>query len=207
LKPPLAFTLAGDGATDRSLRTVLEWVLGQLPLLRNHGFVVQVAAPGTNLRERLTRALRDYPCDVLFVHRDAEKEPREKRLEEIRRAVSEAGVLACVPVVPVRMTEAWLLIDEEAIRRAAGNPNGEVLLSLPKVASLESVPDPKKLLRECLIRASEKTGRRLQQFERDLGERAERVAELITDFSPLRQLPAFKSFENDAREILKSLLS
>jgi hypothetical protein len=207
LKPPLAFTLAGDGATDRSLRTVLEWVLGQLPLLRNRGFVVQVAAPGPNLRERLTRALRDYPCDVLFVHRDAEKEPREKRLEEIRRAVSEAGVPACVPVVPVRMTEAWLLINEEAIRRAAGNPNGEVLLQLPKLASLESVPDPKKLLRECLIRASEKTGRRLQQFERDLGERAERVAELITDFSPLRQLPAFKSFENDARETLKSLLS
>lgn len=204
---PLACTLAGDGATDRSLRVVLEWVVRQSSLLQSRGFVVQVAAPGANLRERLVRALKDYPCDVLFIHRDAEREPRAKRLDEIRHAVTAAGVPAFVPVVPVRMTEAWLLIDERAIRTAAGNPNGAVSLPLPKLAKLEDVPDPKKLLRECLIRASEKTGRRLQQFERDLAERAERVAELIADFSVLRQLPAFRLFEADAREVLARLLA
>jgi len=207
LKPPLEFTLAGDGATDRCLRTVLEWVLGQIPSLRHRGFVVQVAEPGTNLQERLEKAVHDYPCDLLFVHRDAEKDTREKRWEEIRRAASGAGIPSFVPVVPVRMTEAWLLIDEEAIRRAAGNPNGEVPLLLPKLAKLETMADPKKVLRECLIRASEKTGRRLQQFERDLAERAQRVAELITDFSPLRQLSAFRCVENDAREETKKLLA
>jgi hypothetical protein len=174
--------------------------------LHSRRFVVQVATPGTNLRERMVRALYEYPCDVLFVHRDAEREPREKRLAEIRRAADEAGVPVFVPVVPVRMTEAWFLIDERAIRQAAGNPNGEAALQLPKVASLEKVPDPKKLLRDSLIRASEKTGRRLQQFERDLGERAQRVAELIEDFSPLRQLAAFKDFEKDAGEVLTRLL-
>lgn len=203
---PLACTLAGDGVTDRSLRTVLEWVLGRMAPLHSRRFVVQVATPGTNLRERMVRALYEYPCDVLFVHRDAEREPREKRLAEIRRAADEAGVPVFVPVVPVRMTEAWFLIDERAIRQAAGNPNGEAALQLPKVASLEKVPDPKKLLRDSLIRASEKTGRRLQQFERDLGERAQRVAELIEDFSPLRQLAAFKDFEKDAGEVLTRLL-
>src|SRR5262249_52058120 len=106
----------------------------------------------------------------------------------------------------VRMTEAWLLIDERAIRQAAGNPNGEAPLLLPKVASLERAPDPKKLLRDSLIRASEKTGRRLQQFERDLGERSQRVPELIPDVSSLRQLPAFQDFEKDAREALTRLL-
>ncbi len=203
---PLACTLAGDGMTDGSLRTVLEWVLGRMVPLRSRRFVVQVAVPGTNLRERMTRALYEYPCDVLFVHRDAEREPREKRLAEIRRAADEAGVPVFVPVVPVRMTEAWFLIDERAIRQAAGNPNGEASLLLPKVTSLERVPDPKKLLRDSLIRASEKTGRRLQQFERDLGERAQRVAELIEDFSPLRQLAAFRDFEKDAGEILTRFL-
>jgi len=206
LSRPLACTLAGDGVTDRSLRTVLEWVLGRMVPLRSRRFVVQVAAPGTNLRERMARALYEYPCDVLFVHRDAEREPREKRLAEIRRAADDAGVPVFVPVVPVRMTEAWFLIDERAIRQAAGNPNGESSLLLPKVTSLERVPDPKKLLRDSLIRASEKTGRRLQQFERDLGERAQRVAELIEDFSPLRQLAAFKDFEKDAGEVLARLL-
>jgi hypothetical protein len=105
------------------------------------------------------------------------------------------------------MTEAWLLIDEGAIRRAAGNPNGTILLPLPKLARLEALADPKALLRNCLVRASEKTGRRLQQFERDLAERAERVAELTTDFSPLRELPAFQGLESDTRELLQGLLS
>lgn len=55
--------------------------------------------------------------------------------------------------------------------------------------------------------ASEKVGRRLRQFERDLPERAQRVSELITDFSPLRQLPAFRELERDAGEALSSLSS
>jgi hypothetical protein len=36
-----------------------------------------------------------------------------------------------VCVVPVRMMEAWLLIDEMAIRRVAGNPNGRIPIELP----------------------------------------------------------------------------
>lgn len=205
MRLPLTCTFAGDGATDRALRPVLEWLLSQFLPVQSRGFTVQVAAPGANLQDRLKRAIQEYPCDMLFVHRDAEREPREKRLEEIRRAAIATGLPACVPVVPVRMTEAWLLIEEGAIRRAAGNPNGEASLPLPKVASLETVADPKKLLRSCLIQASEKTGRRLQQFERDLPDRVQRVAELISDFSPLRQLPAFRGFENEAREALKEL--
>ncbi len=151
--------------------------------------------------------MRHHPCDVLFVHRDAEKEPKERRLKEIRAAAGTAGFPPFVPVVPVRMTEAWLLIDETAIRQAAGNPNGEAALPLPKVARLESVADPKGVLRTCLIEASEKTGRRLQQFERDLPERIQRVAELISDFSPLRQLPAFQDFEQEARRVVTNLLA
>lgn len=206
MKLPLTCTLAGDGPSDRALRPVLEWSLSQLSLLQRRGFTVQVAASGSNLQDRIQRALREYPCDVLFVHRDAEKEPRQKRMEEIHRAVTAAGASACVPVVPVRMTEAWLLIEEGAIRRAAGNPNGESSLPLPKVATLETVADPKSVLLSCLMRASEKTGRRLKQFERDLSDRVQRVAELISDFSPLRQLPAFREFESEALEALKRLV-
>jgi len=206
LSLPLACTLAGDGATDRCLRVVLEWIIPQTSLLQDRGFLVQVAAPGANLAERLRKAFREFPCDVLFIHRDAEREPRARRLEEIRRAVAAAGIPAYVPMVPVRMTEAWLLFDESAIRRAAGNPNGRTSLPLPQLNRLENMADPKSILRDCLIRASEKTGRRLRQFERDLSERAERVAELIADFSPLRQLPAFRALEADAREVMRRLL-
>lgn len=48
-----------------------------------------------------------------------------------------------VPVIPGRMTEAWLRLDEAAIRRVAGNPNGRTKLGLPKLHEVESVADPK----------------------------------------------------------------
>ncbi len=100
-----------------------------------------------------------------------------------------------VPVVPVRMTEAWLLIDEGAIRRAASNPNGTQELELPAIARLEDLSDPKTALHDMLLKASEKRGRRLDQFRKRIPSAVHRVAELITDFRPLRQLDAFRAFE------------
>ena len=103
------------------------------------------------------------------------------------------------------MTEAWLLIDASAIRRAADNPNGKVSLDLPLTAKLEQVPDPKKVLDRALVVASEKSGRRLKRFERDLSFRRQRVAALIDDFSPLRELDAFRAFEKATRLLLRDL--
>jgi hypothetical protein len=111
-----------------------------------------------------------------------------------------------VPVVPVRMTEAWLLIDEKAIREAADNPNGSVALDLPALDRLERTPNPKSTLEKVLETASEKTGRRLDQFRRDLNHRKHRVVQFIRDFSPLRRLPAFSAFEQLTHNVVERLL-
>ena len=143
---------------------------------------------------------------MLFVHRDAEHNTRDRRVFEIERAAEEARAsVRYLPLVPVRMTEAWLLIDASAIRRAADNPNGKVSLDLPLTAKLEQVPDPKKVLDRALVVASEKSGRRLKRFERDLSFRRQRVAALIDDFSPLRELDAFRAFEKATRLLLRDL--
>jgi hypothetical protein len=65
---------------------------------------------------------------------------------------------------------------------------------------LESLPDPKTVLHNCLRRASSLRGRRLRTFP--VGQRARRVAELIDDFSPLRALPAFSALESDVQSVV-----
>jgi hypothetical protein len=55
--------------------------------------------------------------------------------------------LPVVCVIPVKMTEAWLLIDEKAIREAAGNPKGRQPLNLPKPSKTEELSDPKETLK------------------------------------------------------------
>lgn len=103
------------------------------------------------------------------------------------------------------MTEAWLLMDERAIRAAADNPSGSGSLGLPALSELERLKDPKDALRTALKKACEKTGRRLGQFRRDLPLRVQRVAELIEDFSPLRNLSAFRALEEDTKRALAAL--
>lgn len=73
------------------------------------------------------------------------------RQDEIEQSIRAIGVQISVPhvcVIPVRMTEAWLLFDEAAIRQAAGNRLGRAPLALPPLDEVEQEPDPKSLLYE-----------------------------------------------------------
>jgi hypothetical protein len=155
--------------------------------------------PPRDLPSKILEALKLYPCDVLFVHRDAENQNPDLRYREIgeamERVAAEIGRKYCVCVVPVRMQEAWLLIDQSAIRRAAGNPNGRKALALPDVSEIESIPSPKNRLLQLLKDASELRGRRLKKFRPT--KHIHLIAANISDFSPLRQLPAFQRLEAD----------
>ena len=206
----LRYTLLSDGPSDRALIPLLTW------LLRAHGikYAIQpswadlgrVPKPPKKLSERIRLSIDLYPCDLLFIHRDAENEPHKVRVAEITEAISVAlksvPVLRAVCVVPVRMQEAWLLFDEAALRRAAGNPHGRTVLQLPANAQIEQLPDPKSILHELLREASELTGRRLKDFP--VRERAQRVAGLIDDFAWLRTLTAFKALEAEIEQVIEA---
>jgi hypothetical protein len=99
------------------------------------------------------------------------------------------------------MQEAWLLFEEGAIRKAAGNPNGEMALRLPQIDKLESLPDPKKLLLSLISKASGFTGRRLKKLETK--KLAHLVSQQIDDFASLRALSAFQSLELELSAVVQ----
>jgi hypothetical protein len=194
------FTLLADGSSDAILLYPLTWLLEQH--LHTRGIAVngewadlrRLAKRPRDLRARIELALELYPCDILFVHRDGERMPLERRIEEILSATRGSEQIS-VPVVPIRMQEAWLLIDEWALRCAAGNPNGTIPLAMPPVERLETLSNPKQVLHELLRDASELKGRRRQRFKPH--RQAFRLGELIGDFAALRALPAFQRAEAD----------
>jgi hypothetical protein len=207
------YTLVADGSSDRMLLPLVAWTLGQISVLQNCRLVPQFAEPAVlrlevpGLAGKITAVERQYPCDLLFVHRDGESESREKRLEEIHDAMSSFPHLPFVCLVPVRMSEAWLLIDADAIKRAADNPSSQSNIGLPRLRELEQLPDPKQVLRKLLVEASELRGRRKDRFQRDLAWRCQRVAELIRDFSDLFQLTAFAAFQQETLQVVEKLFA
>ena len=198
-------TLLSDGSSDRALIPILEWLLQQQRARANPS--VQWFDPAQSrtryktLAAKITQALEYYPCDILFIHRDAESRPLEERVREIETAwTSDERPGQMVQVIPVRMTEAWLLFDEACIRKASGCPSGRARLDLPKLAACEGIADPKQRLHESLRTASEKSGRPLKKLAPEVA--VHRLAELIPDFSPLRHLPAFQRLETEISRAL-----
>lgn len=202
----LRYTLLADGSSDRTLLPLLNWLLEQVhpDIHIQPQFASRVPSTGMSLVQRVHLAMRLYPCDVLFIHRDAERETLAARVEEIRTQVETTGH-TYIPVVPVRMTEAWLLSSETAIRQAAGNPKGKVPLNLPAPKTWDNLPDPKAVLFDALRNASELTGRRLKQFKPE--EARHRVAEIPDDFSPLLRLPAFAVLRDDIHRLIQHKLT
>ena len=203
----LTFTLLADGPSDAALIPILRWSLRQhmqLTTIQSEwADLRRLPNPPRDLPSKILEALKLYPCDVLFVHRDAENQNPDLRYREIgeamERVAAEIGRKYYVCVVPVRMQEAWLLIDQSAIRRAAGNPNGRKALALPDVSEIESIPSPKNRLLQLLKDASELRGRRLKKFRPT--KHIHLIAANISDFSPLRQLPAFQRLEADILQL------
>ena len=136
--------------------------------------------------------------DVLFVHRDANSAGAEARFQEIADAVEEARVTApWVGVVPVRMTEAWLLLDEAAIRKVVGRPNGRVPLNLPTPREAERRATPKDILANALLAASEATGRRRKRIVRDFSRFRQRLLADLSIDGPVTQLASWRRFRDD----------
>jgi hypothetical protein len=205
----LRYTLLTDGSSDRALIPIISWLLRQhLPnyeIQSEWANLSRLPTPPKDLSKRVEFAITLYPCDLLFIHRDAEAYELKHRVKEIEAKLNGLATLQVpvVKVIPVRMTEAWLLFNENAIRTAASNPNGSVSLELPSFNYIEKIADPKSVLHNALRQASQLPKRRLKKFKPH--SHVYRISELIDDFSPLRYLPAFQAMENELTNFLAEL--
>lgn len=205
------FTLLSDGSSDKTLIPHLTWLLKQngvtLPIVSDWADLSRLRERPNDLTEKIERSLELYPCEVLFIHRDAEKELPKNRKDEITKALAKLNQNLAKPsfvcVNPVRMSEAWLLFDEKVIRRASGNPEGKAGINLPKLKNVEELPDPKEVLFKAIRDTSEKSGRKLKQLNADMPALRYRVSELIEDFAPLRALTAFNQLEADIKNLIE----
>jgi len=195
-------TLISDGPSDAYLVNPIKWLLTHLGFEADITWAnpMTMGCGSTDLFCKVQRAVFFYEADVYFIHRDSENQDYLHRDLEIESVISRVGEVGKhIKVVPVRMSEAWFLHDQAAIRTASGNPRGTVSLNLPALRNMEQNINPKNLLEHALLVATELTGRRLQKKKLELSRMKYRVSELIVDFSPLEVLPAFTRLKNQIR--------
>jgi hypothetical protein len=204
------FVLIAEGSSDRGMVRHLEALCIEAGADEASGSAPdfsRVFGVGNSLRDRFRAAIELEPsANLFFLHRDADSRDHKPRHIEIREAIeADNQQVASVAVVPVQETEAWLLLDEAAIRRVAANPNGRVPLNLPAPTAVEQRAHPKEHLQEALITASELTGRRLDRFKTLFGTQRRILLELLPIGGPLEQVNSWTRLRADIRSAIDAM--
>ena len=166
-----------------------------------------ISTDGRRLVDKVRNGLDLAPhYDLIFVHRDADRGGADARFREMTAAVQQSGYSGIwVGIAPVRMTEAWLLLNETDIRNVVRKPYQRTPLNLPTPAEAERMANPKAELESALMRASGERGRRRREVQRELPELRRQLLENLRIGGPLEQLESWARFRDDTIAALQQL--
>lgn len=140
---------------------------------------------------------------IAFLHADGAGDPvraRRERIAPVAEALNNCGGARVIGVVPVHETEAWMLCDGDALRRALGTNIDDRRLGVPaNPDEVERLHDPKTRLHEVCTAAW--GGRRRR---RRGGPPRELLGELV-GLDALGRLPAFRALEEELQQSLGEL--
>ncbi|MEM9291233.1 MAG: DUF4276 family protein [Acidobacteriota bacterium] len=182
--------------------------------------VVSLHSPDGSLKAGHNRTTRI--CDsalsarqawnLLFIHADGDSQPVEQydqlvapAIRALRAESRLAGSHRCIPVIPVRETESWMIADFDALcsifRRNLENDPSDFGLDFwtKSPRRIEMVEDPKAILR-----AVARYGGRRSRADREIQRRLPAIADRAR-FSILRQLQAFTAVEEHLKTALRDL--
>ena len=200
----MRFLLVCEGSSDTALLPHIQRLLTRYGYPDSPG---EAWSDGRRLVDKVRNGLQRLgQFDLLFVHRDADNAGANPRYHEIENAIQEAEYRGpWVAIVPVRMTEAWILLDEAAIRRVVRRPDGRTPLALPTPREAERRADPKTILETVLLDASETRGRRRREIREDLPNLRRQLLRNLPVGGPLEQLASWSRFRDDAVAALQIL--
>jgi hypothetical protein len=207
---PLHFILVSEGSSDENIIPHLRNLLVSCGAQEASGTAPDYGrlptAVSRDIESKIRAALTlEKNVDLLFIHRDADGPNSEPRREEISLGVSVANYNGkWIALVPVQELEAWLLLDEKAIRRAAGRPNGSASLNLPSPENVESLSQPKEKLRDVIIIASGASGKRLKKLRQKYPLLRARLLHGLPVGGVLDRVPSWARLKGDIEAYLHS---
>ena len=213
----IGFTV--EGTTDtRFLTQVIQNVFEETALDCRTDVVIEdvrlVEVPKTEFIETMLRASRqavsEYGISVLCIHADSDARNIANVMEfkftpfveALNPLADDEYCKAIVPVIPIQMTEAWMMADKELLKiKIAAQGKRDIDLGLER--SPEAYADPKQAIVDAIrIAQAEKTKRRRNELT--INDLYDEMGQSIP-LQRLRELPSFQHFEENVRSAFRSL--
>lgn len=212
----LTIAYAGEGSTDKRflgniiLRTFEDVLFDAVSEIEVYDPVF-IKMQGENHVDKIYYAAQNAQnFHVLCVHADADADTDQRAFEERINLgfnrINEQNEGVCknlVAVVPVRMTEAWMMADIDVLKDEIGTEKSNVELGLPThIHQIESIAKPKDTIKEAIRLAFEDVPKRRSQID---------IAEFYTPLSQkirlehLNQLKSYRKFKEAVRQSLINL--
>lgn len=152
----------------------------------------------------------EYGVSVMCIHADADNHPidyiLENKFSPLWEAIKLHPVQNCckiiVPVIPIKMTEAWMMADKDLLKKAINAKDmKDEELGLNKKP--ETYRDPKEAINKAIsIAANQNQRKRIRNLS--IGPLYEEMGGLIA-IEALEELPSYLAFANAVREALRKL--
>ena len=203
------FVLISEGTSDHGLVSHLESICIHVGADEVIGIAIDsqrlTSAAGIKISDKIKAAVALEPQANLFlIHRDADSTDPIPRYNEIQGAVSECSLPAAwAAIVPIQETEAWLLLDEEAIRRVASRPKGRQPLELPSPKTVETLANPKEHLKQAIVTAGEVSGRRLEKLKRDFPSQRQNLLQSLSLNGRQSAIPSWQKMVQDIKAAIE----
>lgn len=195
-----------EGPTDqRFLAPVIQRTFDQLVREANFSIDVEAliyickstVAAATSFKE----LIEGY--DIVCIHVDADKQPlkevNDTRYIPVVDALNTvASKTKFVPVIPVRMTEAWMLADETLLKEELQTSKSYSELGISK--EIEAIADPKKIIVKA-IKIADQSRTKKQRNQLVIGNLYEPFGQEV-NLTQLERFPSYQKFKEAARQAL-----
>ncbi|HMI07200.1 MAG TPA: DUF4276 family protein [Flavobacterium sp.] len=207
------FILTGlftEGSTDvRFLESVVKNTLEDIAFectgnIETGLEIIEIDKKGLSFNQQVFRAsekaMKDFGILILFVHTDADEGTDSKifinKIDPAQEYLNKQdnGVVCknLVAIVPVYMTESWMLADKKLLKSEIGIEGSDTDLGIHK--DPEGINDPKAVIENIIRLSKENQTKRKRKSGLEISDLYQIIGQKI-EFKELEKLPSYNKFK------------
>lgn len=176
--------------------------------------IIKITKTGLTFTEQIVEASKvafdKFSILLLFIHTDADDTDdytvfKNKIIPAQELLAKQDDNICCkkmVAIVPIQMTESWMIIDKNLLKSEIGIEKTDAELGIH--LNPETLKDPKALIEEIIRLSKEGQTKRKRNKGLDISDLYQIIGQKV-ELSELEKLPSYLKFKNSLIEVLKEL--